>query len=116
LSTRRRNVCATATQPHVATAMTLAAVGGGAQAAARAVGGLAVGQQADFVLLNAQHPALQGLDAPDMLSAHVFASHRSSAIDSVWTAGQCRVSGGHHAERHRAIAGFVAARGALLGR
>jgi formimidoylglutamate deiminase len=116
LSTRRRNVSASTAQPHVATAMTLAAVGGGAQAAARAIGGLAVGQQADFVVLNAQHPALQGLDAPDMLSAHVFASHRSSAIDSVWTAGRCRVSGGHHAERQSAIAGFVAARGALLGR
>lgn len=116
LSTRRRNVSASAAQPHVATAMTLAAVGGGAQAAARAIGGLAVGQQADFVVLKAQHPALQGLNAADMLSAHVFASHRSSAIDSVWTAGQCRVSGGHHAQRHSAIAGFVAARGALLGR
>ena len=48
--------------------MTLAAVQGGAQAAGRPLAGLAVGQQADGVVLDAQHPALAGLDAPSMLS------------------------------------------------
>ena len=51
-----------------------------AQAAGRAVAGLAPGQQADWVVLDPQHLALAGLSAPEMLSAHVFASHRSSAI------------------------------------
>ncbi|MEO5607054.1 MAG: formimidoylglutamate deiminase [Polaromonas sp.] len=114
LATRQRNVCASAAQPQVASAMTLAAVQGGAQAAGRAIVGLAVGQQADFVVLDAQHPSLQGLSAPDMLSAHVFASHRSSAIDAVWVGGQQRVSGGRHADSRSAIAGFVQARSALL--
>ena len=114
LATRQRNVAATSAHSHVASAMTLAAVQGGAQAASRATGGLAVGQQADFVVLNAQHPPLQGLSAPDMLSAHVFASHRSSAIDGVWVGGQARVQGGRHADSHSASAGFVQARRALL--
>ncbi len=114
LATRQRNVAATKAQPHVASAMTLAAVQGGAQAAGRAIGGLAVGQQADFVLLDGQHPALQGLSAHDMLSAHVFASHRSSAIDAVWVGGQPRVSGGRHLLHDNATAGFVAARTQLL--
>ena len=114
LATRQRNVAASAAQPQVASAMTLAAVAGGAQAAGRAVAGLAVGQQADFVVLDAQHPSLQGLSAPDMLSAHVFASHRSSAIDAVWVGGQQRVSGGRHTDSRSAIAGFVQARSALL--
>ena len=100
--------------PQVATALTLAAVRGGAQAAGRAVGGLAVGQQADFVVLDARHLALQGLAAPDMLSAHVFASHRTSAIDAVWVAGQSRVAGGRHALHDEAAAAFVAARTQLL--
>ncbi len=56
---------------------TLAALHGGAQAAGRAVCGLAPGQQADFVVLDAAHTRTAGLDAPDMLSAHVFASHRT---------------------------------------
>ena len=114
LATHQRNVGASAAQPQVASAMTLAAVQGGAQASGRAVGGLAVGQQADFVVLDAMHPPLHGLNAPDMLSSHVFASHRSSAVDTVWVGGQARVAGGRHAERASAVAGFVEARSQLL--
>ena len=114
LATRQRNVAADASQPNVASAMTLAAVQGGAQASGRAVGGLVVGQQADFTVLDAAHPALAGLDAPDMLSSHVFASHRTSAIDAVWVAGQPRVQGGRHLLYDSASAGFVAARRQLL--
>ncbi|MHB1249111.1 MAG: formimidoylglutamate deiminase, partial [Polaromonas sp.] len=82
--------------------------------AGRAIGGIAVGQQADFVVLDAQHPALQGLTAPEILSAHVFASHRSSAIDAVWVGGQPRVTGGRHFLHPSATAGFAAARTQLL--
>jgi formimidoylglutamate deiminase len=114
LGKRQRNVGASAAQPHVATALTLEAVRGGAQAAGRPVGGLAVGQQADFVVLDAAHLALQGLAAPDMLSSHVFASHRTSAIDAVWVSGQPRVAAGRHALHDEAAAAFVAARGELL--
>lgn len=114
LSTRKRNVIADAAQPNVADAMTLAAVRGGAQASGRAVGGLAVGQQADFTVLDATHPALAGLDASDMLSSHVFASHRTSAIDAVWVAGRPLVQGGRHPLHDIALAGFVAARRQLL--
>ena len=114
LATRQRNVCADAAEPQVATAMTLAAVQGGAQAAGRAIAGLAPRQQADFVVLDAHHPALQGLKAPDMLSAHVFASHRTSAIDTVWSAGQPLVTAGRHILHDDAAAGFVAARSQLL--
>ena len=114
LATRQRNVAASATQPHVASAMTLAAAQGGAQASGRSIGGLIVGQQADLVVLDAQHPALQGLSAPDMLSAHVFASHRSSAVDAVWVNGQALVRQGRHALHPLASAGLVAARTQLL--
>ena len=114
LATRQRNVAATAAQPQVASAMTLAAVQGGAQASGRSIGGIAIGQQADFVVLDAQHPSLQGLRAPDMLSAHVFASHRSSAIDAVWAGGQQRVASGRHILHTSASAGLVAARSQLL--
>ncbi|MNS87224.1 N-formimino-L-glutamate deiminase [compost metagenome] len=98
----------------MATALTLEAVQGGAQASGRAVGGLAAGQQADFVVLDAHHLALQGLSAPDMLSAHVFASHRTSAVDAVWVAGRPRVTAGRHTLHGDAAAAFVAARTQLL--
>jgi formimidoylglutamate deiminase len=116
LATRQRNVGADAGEPSVATAMTLAAVRGGAQASGRPVAGLQAGQQADFVVLDAEHPALQGLPAVDMLSAHVFASHRTSAIDAVWVAGRPRASAGRHPLHDSAAAAFVAARAQLLNR
>ena len=114
LSRRQRNVLASAAQPEVATAMTLQAVAGGAQAAGRAVGGIAVGQQADMVALDAQHVALRDLPAHSMLSAHVFGSHRTSAIGSLWVAGVRRVSGGRHVLHESAARAFVAARSATI--
>ncbi|PTT18587.1 formimidoylglutamate deiminase, partial [Acidovorax sp. HMWF029] len=114
LSLRQRNVLATASQPEVATAMTLQAVSGGAQASGRAIQGLAVGQQADMVVLDAQHVALGGLPAPSMLSAHVFGSHRTSAIDSLWVAGVQRVWQGRHALHDKGAQAFLAARAATI--
>ena len=114
LSRRQRNVLASAAQAEVATAMTLQAVAGGAQAAGRAVGGIVVGQQADMVVLDAQHVALRDLPAHSMLSAHVFGSHRTSAIDSLWVAGVRRVAGGQHVLHDAAAQAFVAARSATI--
>ena len=118
LSRRQRNVLASSSQPEVATAMTLQAVQGGAQASGRwgpgAAAGIAVGQSADWVVLDAQHVALRGLPAPAMLSAHVFASHRTSAIDSVWVGGACRVAQGRHALHDSAASAFAAARASTI--
>jgi formimidoylglutamate deiminase len=114
LQRRQRNVLASATQPQVATAMTLAAVQGGAQAAGHRIAGLAVGQQADFAVLDEQHLALAGLGAPEMLSAHVFASHRTSALQGVWVAGHEQVRSGRHALHEQAAQAFVAARREII--
>ena len=115
LATRQRNVLASAAQPSVATSMTLQAVAGGAQASARPVAGLAVGQQADMVVLDAQHPLLRDLPTPEaMLSAHVFASHRQSALQQVWVAGRVQVQSGRHVLHDTALSGLVAARQQIL--
>ena len=118
LSRRQRNVLASSGQPEVATAMALQAVQGGAQASGRwgagAAAGIAVGQSADWVVLDAQHVALRGLTAPAMLSAHVFASHRTSAIDSVWVGGASRVAQGCHALHDPAASAFAAARASTI--
>ena len=114
LALRQRNVLACSAHAQVATAMTLQAVAGGAQAAGRAVAGLAVGQQADMLALDAQHVALAGLDVENMLAAHVFASQRSSALHSLWVAGVPRVVAGRHALHDQAARRFVAARKAAI--
>ncbi len=110
LQFRQRNVLATAQQAQVASATLLQAVAGGAQASGRAAQSLAVGQRADFCVLDAQHLALAGLDAPAMLSAHVFASHRTSALDAVWIGGQQRTRQGQHPLHDQAAAAFIAVR------
>lgn len=109
----QRNVLASAAHAQVATATLLQAVAGGAQASGRAAKGLAVGQRADFCVLDAQHVALAGLTAPDMLSAHVFASHRTSALNAVWVGGQQRTLQGRHPLHGVAAAAFIAARNQL---
>lgn len=114
LATGRRNVVTSAEHPDVATSLLLEAVAGGAQATGRPVDGLAVGQQADFVVLDAGHVALQGLPASDMLSAHIFASHRTSAIIEVWTTGCRRITKHGHTLHDEAASAFVAVRSALI--
>lgn len=114
LARRERNVLASAQQPHVATAMTLQAVAGGAQASGRQSAGLQAGAPADFVVLDGAHVALQGLGPQDMLSAHVFGSHRTSAIDAVHARGVQRVSQGAHPLHDAAARAFVAARSRII--
>jgi formimidoylglutamate deiminase len=114
LSLRQRNVAANERQPDVAQALWQGAVAGGAQAAARPVAGLAVGQQADFIVLDAHHPALAGLSPDQMLASHVFASSRQSAVAQVWSGGRRVVQEGRHALHNEAMAGLVQARRDLL--
>ncbi len=89
-----------------------AAVGGGAQAAGRPVGGLAVGQQADFLVL--ADALLEGLTPARQLASHLFANHRRDTVREVWVAGQRVVDNGRHAGEESAERGFLAARARLL--
>lgn len=114
LQSQQRNVAVRTEQPHVGSHMMLSAVQGGAQAAGRSIAGLAVGQQADFVVLDAEHFALAGLPAAEQLDSHVFASSRTSAVANVWVGGQCRVEQGRHALHRSAQQAFVAARTELI--
>jgi formimidoylglutamate deiminase len=116
LDRRRRNIIASQDEPHVGTAMTLAAVAGGAAASGRPIRGLAVGQRADFVALDGADPLIAGLAAPDALDAHVFASHRRSAIATVTVGGRPVVRQGRHPLHAEAADAFVRARVSLLSR
>jgi formimidoylglutamate deiminase len=94
LTHRARNVLASDTHPSVARRLFGAALAGGAQAMGIAPG-LAVGHPADFVTLNADHPALHGRKGDQLLDNWVFAA-RNSCIDTVWKRGKRLVSGGRH--------------------
>ncbi|WP_373378417.1 formimidoylglutamate deiminase [Cupriavidus nantongensis] len=114
LGLQRRNVLASDTHAQVADRLYLEAVAGGARAAGRAVAGLAVGQQADFVVLDGAHPTLAGLDGPQALATHVFACHGHETLAEVRTAGRSRVQHGAHPLQAEAGRLFIAARASLL--
>ena len=94
LAHQARNVLASDTHPSVARRLFEATLTGGAQAMG-ITPGLAVGNAADFVTLNASHPALHGRKEDQLLDNWIFAA-RHGCIDTVWKRGQKWVSQGQH--------------------
>ena len=89
LTLRQRNVAARVlSHESSASAMFEAALVGGVQASGRALGGLSQGQRADFMVLNADAPALLGLSTDHALDALVFAGS-AGAVGQTWVAGRC---------------------------
>ena len=88
LTQRKRNRAAQLLG-HVSSAAALfeAALGGGLAASGQALGGLTVGQRADFCVLDAQSPALLGMPNEHVLDALVFSSP-DARFDAVYVAGQ----------------------------
>ena len=113
LALKRRNVLVNSAKRQVADHLWLGAVAGGAQASGRAIRGLAVGQQADFVVLDGTD-TLAGLTPSRALASHVFANHGRSAVRDVFVAGTRRIHDGEHPLQRVACDHFVAARSALL--
>ena len=118
LAKQRRNVLASDaiganSKRQVADHLWLGAVAGGAQASGRAIRGLTVGQQADFVVLDGSG-VLAGLAPSGALASHVFANQGRSAVRDVFVAGNQRIRDGEHALQRAACERFVAARGELL--
>lgn len=93
---RRRNVLASEAAPATADRLFIQAVAGGAAACGRAVAGLAVGQQADFVILDGDDVNLADRSPAQLLSALVFCEHDGQPIRDVHVGGRQVVSAGQH--------------------
>jgi formimidoylglutamate deiminase len=89
-----------------------AAARGGARAAGRGAGVLAVGEWADLVALDATHVDLDGLAGDRALDAFVFAGG-SEMVADVWSAGRHVVRGGRHVAREAIAAAYRDATRAL---
>jgi formiminoglutamate deiminase len=94
LAHQARSVLASEQHCSVARRLFEATLTGGAQAMG-ITPGLAVGHAADFVTLNAAHPALHGRKGDQLLDNWIFAA-RHGCIDTVWKRGQKWVSHGQH--------------------
>lgn len=109
---RQRNVMAPAGGGSVGEALYGAALRGGAQASGRGIAGLQVGQRADLVVLDANHPALAGKTREYWLDALVFCGH-ANPIRDVMVGGQWSIRDGRHAQENGIAARFGAAVRAL---
>lgn len=76
------------------------AIAGGVQALGQAVGGLAVGNQADLIVFDDDHPALASRQEDAALDSLVFAS-AAGAVRDVMVAGRWVVRDRHHPGEER---------------
>ncbi|MCO5089407.1 formimidoylglutamate deiminase [Bosea sp. (in: a-proteobacteria)] len=75
-----------------------AAAAGGARACGRAIGALAPGHRADFVTLDADHPALVGRSGAEALDSAIFAAN-ALPLREVVVGGRRVVAEGRHVAR-----------------
>ncbi|HOZ31998.1 MAG TPA: amidohydrolase family protein [Tabrizicola sp.] len=71
---------------------------GGAQAAGRRAGRIAVGEWADLLALDTGDVRLEGLHGDAVLDAFVFAG-RDGLVTDLWSAGRHIVRAGEHSAR-----------------
>ena len=95
LQHRQRNVAHVPAQRSVGDFLWQAALIGGAQATGRRVGALAAGRRADLLVLDAQHPNLDGLDHAEVLGRVVFCGN-DNLVRDVLCGGRWVVQGGRH--------------------
>ncbi|MFI0843577.1 formimidoylglutamate deiminase [Mesorhizobium sp. IMUNJ 23232] len=100
LAHRQRNVLA-APGGSNGRALLDAALAGGNQALGGRPSGIAVGNAASLVSLDASHPSLAGKSGDSILDAWIFAA--GAHVDCVWAGGRKLVSEGRHLH-HEAIA------------
>ncbi len=91
------------------------AVAGGAQAAGRASGAIAVGAWADLMALDGNHTDLIGREGDAVLDAWIFAGD-DRMVAEVWSAGRHLVSAGRHARHDAITARYRTTLAALRGR
>lgn len=92
---RQRNVAHVPAQRSVADFLWQAALDGGAQAAGRRVGALAAGRRADLLVLDAQHPNLDGVTDAEVLGRLVFCGN-DNLVRDVLCGGRWVVREGRH--------------------
>lgn len=111
---QRRNVLAELSAPVVADRLFSQAVSGGAAATGRRVAGLAVGQRADFVVVDRDGPNVDERNHKQLLSAMVFCEHGGNSIRDVFVGGKKVIDDGNHALQAQALTDYRAALTQLL--
>ena len=114
LRDQRRNRLYGAAQPMVGRTLFDAALDGGAQALGQAVGALAVGKRADWIVLDGLDPYLATADGDSILNRWLFAGGDRQVRD-VMVNGQWVVQQGRHAGQEDSAEAFTQVLRELLG-
>jgi formimidoylglutamate deiminase len=93
----RRNVAVTDDQRDVATVLWQRALQGGAQAAGRPLGALQSGRRVDLLVLDSEHPNLDGIEPADVLGRFLFCGN-DNLVRDVLAGGRWVVRGGRHVD------------------
>ena len=110
---RRRNVTVGEASASVGTTLWLEAAAGGAQAMGRAMGKIAPGNRADFVVLDAKRPDLAGRSGDAIANAAVF-SGSENLVRDVMVGGRWQVRNGRHDLEAKATSDYIDAVKTLL--
>jgi formimidoylglutamate deiminase len=103
----RRNVLASASMPSSGELLWQAALRGGAQACGRAVGALAPGRRADFLVLDENAAEFAGRERGQWLDTLVFAGNRN-LVREVYAGGRRVAEMGRHMDARRIGASYRA--------
>lgn len=93
---------------HVAGHLYRASLQGGAQALGQKMGAIQIGNRADFVVLDGQHPLLAHVSGDDILGRWLFAG-LNRMVKDVMVGGEWVVQDGRHADEIEAGRAFAAA-------
>ena len=103
----RRNRLTSSDQASVGDLLYTQALQGGAQACGVAIGQLAVGYRADWLVLDGEDPYLAAAAESELLNRWIFAGS-AAQIRDVFVAGKARVVNGRHPQQSQASADFLA--------
>ena len=106
LRQRRRGVLADARESHVGTRLWRDAAQRGAQAIGQPSGSIEVGQRADWLVLDREHPTMAAA-TPDTALDHLVFAGGTAAISDVMVAGRWVVRHGEHAAEQPLRARFI---------
>jgi formimidoylglutamate deiminase len=106
LRDQRRNRLTTPEQPAVADVLYQQALRGGAQACGTAIGKLAVGYRADWLVLDGEDPYLASAPDASILNRWLFAGDKEQIRD-VFVAGRQVIEQGRHALQQQSSAEFL---------
>ena len=106
IARQERNIAAGTQDRSTGRALLEHAWAGGSQASGRSTGGLEVGQRADILSLNENHPVLVGRTGDEILDSWIF-SGENTPVQNVMVGGKWVIRDGHHEQEEEILNNYA---------